>query len=172
MNIKDATSKAQLEAIGALFREYADAMEHDTCFDSLEREIAGLPGPYAPPDGGLLLAEFDGRPAGCIGLVAASGPSDKPTCGCGSTVEGRRGDVCEMVRLWVRPEFRGRKLGLRLIEAITARARELGYARMRLETLPDRMEKAVTLYRSLGFEEVPIANSKGSARVLVMEKQL
>lgn len=123
---------SDVDEVRALFREYAASLPFALDFQDFDRELAELPGEYAPPRGALLLA----RGAGCVGLR----PLDAATC--------------EMKRLYVRPSARGTGLGRRLTEAIVGEARGLGYARMRLDTMPD-MAAALSLYAELGFREIP-----------------
>lgn len=123
------------ENVRALMREYADSLSFDLGFQGFEAELAGLPGPYASPDGALLLAHVDGEPAGCVAL---------------RRIEGTTG---ELKRLFVRPSHRGLGLGRKLTETAIAVARELGYERIRLDTTPE-MGAAHELYRSLGFGEI------------------
>ena len=132
-----AAEAADLDAARGLFREYAAWVRDEVCFSGFEKELAGLPGRYAPPDGRLLLAVSDaGDPSGCVALRRFSG------------------DAAEMKRLYVRPAFRGSGLGRALIERAIAEARAVGYERLLLDTLP-RMQDAVLLYRAFGFREIP-----------------
>ena len=146
-SIVQAESTEQFEEVRALWREYARWLEVDLCFQDFEQELAQLPGRYAPPEGRLLLALSDERLAGCAALRKIG--------------EG----TCEMKRLYVRPEFRGQGIGRRLTTRLIEAAREIGYARMRLDTLPAKMQEAVKVYRSMGFTEIepyyhnPIAGS-------------
>lgn len=132
MNIFEAKTEADFDVIRAMLREYAEWMEYELCFDGFDQELASLPGRYAPPTGRILIAEIDGQPAGCIGL---------------SRVTDLR---CEMERLWVRPEFRGQKVGRRLIAKLIEEARKIGYTTICLYTT-DRMEVARSMYERLGF---------------------
>jgi len=129
-----------LEATRAIFREYADSLGIDLCFQGFEEELRGLPGAYAPPGGVLLLALVDGEVAGC-GAVRPLPESDYA-------------NACEMKRLYVRRAFRKFGLGRQLAQALMDRAAEAGYSTMLLDTLDD-MEAARGLYASLGFEDIP-----------------
>jgi putative acetyltransferase len=148
-----AGTPEQLDVVRRLFREYADATGACECFEGLGNEIAGLPGPYGPPAGQLLLAELDGRSAGCVALRKLD--------------DG----ISEMKRLYVRPEFRGRKLGRQLAEAIIADARRIGYRAIRLDTLSS-MVAARALYQSLGFRAIPRYNDNPGAGVIYLELRL
>jgi putative acetyltransferase len=131
-----AHSPDYVELVRELFKEYEAWLDIDLCFQNFHKELAELPGEYAPPDGRMLLVAQDGRIAGCIALR--------------KIVDG----LCEMKRLFIRAEFRGKGLGRRLVEAIIREAQEIGYERMRLDTLPGKMDEAIALYGSFGFEEI------------------
>lgn len=137
--IEQADSDAKVELAREMFREYAAQLGVDLCFQDFERELRELPGKYAPPAGRLLLA-YD---------FSAGG---KQATGCGA-LRPMDADNCEMKRLFVRPEFRGRGIGRTLAESLIASAREIGYVAMRLDTLPT-MHEAHELYRQLGFREI------------------
>ncbi len=131
---------ALLDATRGIFREYAQSLDVDLCFQDFEAELAGLPGAYAVPGGHLLLAYVDGKLAGCGAMRAAA--------------DADYANACEMKRLYVRPAFRGYGLGRLLAQALLDEARQAGYSVMLLDTLDD-MEAARELYATLGFEEIP-----------------
>ncbi|MEO7761651.1 MAG: GNAT family N-acetyltransferase [Casimicrobiaceae bacterium] len=136
--IREATSAEDIATARELFVEYATWLKIDLCFQGFDDELATLPGAYAPPSGRLLLA-VDRDVAGCVALRALkSEPS---------------GMVCELKRLWVRPAFRGRRVGRLLTEAAMNAARTIGYATMKLDTLSAIMPEAVAMYRALGFAD-------------------
>jgi putative acetyltransferase len=136
MNLIQAQSAEQVSRARELFEEYAAGLGINLCFQNFDKELAELPGPYLPPSGRLFLAFKVDLAAGCVALR-------------------KIGDgVCEMKRLYVRPEFRGTGLGRRLAETVIEAAREIGYGRMRLDTLPGKMDRAIAMYRSLGFKEI------------------
>ena len=148
--ILPADTPERIKLVRTLFREYAEATGACECFQGFAREIAGLPGEYAPPTGQLLLAQANDQTTGCVALRRLDD------------------DISEMKRLYVRPEFRGRRLGRRLAEAIIAGARRIGYRAMRLDTLPS-MVTACTLYQALGFRPIPRYNDTPGEGVIHLE---
>ena len=152
--ILQAASPDRVEQARQLFQEYAGSLGFHLCFQSFDKELAGLPGDYAPPDGRLLLAEHEGKIAGCVALHKLS--------------DG----LCEMKRLYVRPEFRGQALGRALAERVIQEARAIGYARMRLDTIVGQMDSAIALYRALGFREIPPYRENPIPGAIYMELKL
>jgi ribosomal protein S18 acetylase RimI-like enzyme len=150
----EARTPEDLAQTRRLFRAYADWLGVDLCFQGFECELAELPGCYAPPAGRLLIARVGGDVVGCVGL--------RPL----------EPGVCEMKRLWVAPGFGGQGIGRALAETVVAAARALGYERMRLDTLPERMPAAQHLYRSLGFREIPAYYHNPLEGVVMLELAL
>jgi len=136
MELIQAQSPQEINSARELFAEYASWVEISLCFQGFDKEVANLPGDYAPPSGRLFLAVDADNVMACVALRQIG--------------EG----VGEMKRLYVRPAFRGRGLGRTLTEKLIAEAKQIGYARLRLDTLPDKMDQALALYRSLGFREI------------------
>ena len=133
--IEPAKTEAQLESIRGLLQEYGELRQYDAALGQYDKEIAGLPGVYAPPEGALLLASWNRTPAGCVALRKIG-----------------KG-ICEMKRMYVSPSFRKKGIGYALVEKILSEARKRPYEIMRLDTHP-WMEAAQKLYSSFGFEEV------------------
>lgn len=149
-----ASSAEQVEQVRTLFLEYAASLSFSLCFQSFDDEVKNLPGSYAPPDGCLFLLLHDGRAAGCVALRKL----DK--------------HICEMKRLYVRPEARGHGYGRVLTERVIAAAREVGYERMRLDTVASSMQDAVELYRRMGFRDIPPYRANPIEGALYLELSL
>jgi putative acetyltransferase len=143
VEISAPRTAADHEAIKALFREYAQSLGFSLDYQGFERELGNFPGKYAPPEGALLLARVGGEAAGTVALRQLEA------------------GVCEMKRLYVKPAFRGQRLpdgrsiGRALAEDIVAIGRDRGYQRLRLDTISGKMRQALSLYRSMGFVEIP-----------------
>ncbi|MGH9957754.1 MAG: GNAT family N-acetyltransferase [Pyrinomonadaceae bacterium] len=155
MNLIQARSDEDIRSARELFEEYAAGLGIDLCFQKFDQELARLPGDYVPPRGRLLLAlSDDAQISGCVALRSI----------------GK--EKCEMKRLYVRPDFRGKGLGRKLAQAIIKEAREIGYERMLLDTLPGRMDAAIAMYRSFGFREIPPYYDNPGSGALFMELTL
>ena len=136
VTIRTATGIDDVAIIRALFLEYAGTLDFSLCFQGFDDELASLPGDYAAPQGGLWLAEIHGAIVGCVAL--------RPI----------EPGICEIKRLYLRPAARGFGLGRRLTETVLEYARSREYRAMRLDTV-DAMVAAQSLYRALGFAEIP-----------------
>ena len=146
-----AETPQQIAQARALFLEYAQSLGFSLCFQNFDKELADLPGDYTPPEGRLLLAEYEGQLAACVALHKLEA------------------DICEMKRLYLRPQFRGKGLGRILADRIIAEARQIGYRRMRLDTVEPVMKDAVAMYRKLGFHEIAPYCKNPIAGALYME---
>jgi len=145
VEIARAETPEELAEVAALFKQYAASQPDRICFPGFDREIATLPGIYAPP-GGVWLARAHGHALGCVGLCQVA-------------------DGGELRRLYVRPEARGRGLGKRLVLTVLEAAREAGWPAVRLSTRAHMVE-AMVLYRALGFETTPApADDDDNARI-------
>jgi putative acetyltransferase len=153
-SIMQAESPEHIAQARELFLEYAGSLGFSLCFQNFDKELAELPGEYAPPAGRLLLAELAGELAGCVGLHKLDA------------------STCEMKRLYLRSKFRGKGLGRILAEAIIQEARQIGYDRMRLDTVEPVMRDAVGVYRKLGFREIAPYRPNPMAGTLYMELSL
>jgi putative acetyltransferase len=159
LNFLQAESSSQIAQARELFLEYAQSLGFSLCFQNFDQELANLPGDYAPPGGRLLLAEYEGQISGCVALHKLM------------TDEGKDG-ICEMKRLYLRPQFRGKGFGRVLADRIIAEARQIGYKRMRLDTVEPVMKGAVAMYRRIGFREIAPYCANPMAGALYMELEL
>jgi ribosomal protein S18 acetylase RimI-like enzyme len=153
INIFQALTEEHVQLARSLFIEYADSLNIDLCFQNFDLELAGLPGEYSPPSGRLLLAKHEDKIAGCVALRKIDD------------------EVCEMKRLYVKPAFRGLKLGRRLADEIIEEAKAIGYKKMRLDTLP-QMREAINMYKSIGFYDIEPYRYNPEQGALFMEKEL
>jgi putative acetyltransferase len=151
LSIQRAGSPLQIGQARELFLEYAQSLGFSLCFQNFDKELAELPGDYAPPRGRLLLGEFEGELAACVAMHKLDA------------------NICEMKRLYLRPKFRGKGLGRVLAEAIMAEARKQGYKSMRLDTVEPVMKDAVAMYRRLGFREIAPYRANPMPGTLYME---
>lgn len=153
MEIVTATSAEQFEQARRLVKEYADSLNVDLCFQNFDEELINLETIYSPPGGSLLLAFYDKQIAGCV------------------AVRKLEADACEMKRLFVKSVFQGFGIGKNLVIAVIEKARQLGYERMRLDTLPS-MAKAQKLYSSFGFKKIPAYRYNPDPQTVFMELNL
>lgn len=135
--IVEAAGPDGIALIRALFLEYAESLDFELCFQGFEAELDRLPGEYATPRGRLLLVMVGDKAAGCVGLCPLP-----------------EADACEVRRLYIRPAIRGCGLGRMLAGAVIAAARDIGYQRVYLHTLPGTMATAMDIYRRAGFTEI------------------
>lgn len=142
--IRSVEDHADIASAKALFLEYAESLDFSLCFQGFDTEMEQFPGAYAPPSGCLLLAVAGDDTAGVVGM--------RP-------LETKDAAICEMKRLYVRPQYRKLGFGQQLVQHLITEARGRGYRTMRLDTLPS-MQSARTIYGAFGF--VPIANYNDS----------
>jgi len=150
LQIREASKTRLISSARELIREYSASLGIDLSFQNFEREMAEFPADYARPDGRVLVAVEGGETVGVVGLRRLSGK------------------VCELKRMYVRPEFRGKGIGRKLAKRAIKEARDIGYVRMRLDTL-SRLKEAVSLYDSLGFKEIAPYTVNPNRGVIYME---
>lgn len=154
LKIIQVETAGQIEQARILFREYEAWFGLNLCFQNFDEEVKNLPAKYAPPDGRLFLAFADEKLAGCIALRKLEA------------------QICEMKRLFVREDFRRLGIGKSLIEKLISEAKKIGYEKMRLDTYPPKMSKAVELYNSYGFYKIKSYYHNPYGKTLFMEKSL
>jgi ribosomal protein S18 acetylase RimI-like enzyme len=152
--ITEAVSASDTAAVRHLFRDYAESLPFSLDFQGFQAELTGLPAPYNPPAGCLLIARRESAPVGVVGLK----PLDP--------------GIAEIKRLYVTPEARGAGLGRALAERALAEARAKNYDRVRLDTHRPSMAEAIALYRRLGFAEIPPYGPDLAGQIAFFEKQL
>lgn len=153
MELIQAVTKEQINIAKDLFLEYAKSLDFELCFQDFDKELTELPGEYSPPDGRLFLVKLDDKFAGCIALRKLE--------------QG----ICEMKRLYVRPEFRGLSIGKKLAYKLVEEAKAIGYKKMRLDTVPS-MQTAQKLYYAMGFKEIQPYRTNPVPGVKYMELEL
>lgn len=154
MTIDEARNPSDIETVRALFHAYAGSLPFSLDFQNFAGELAGLPAPYTPPAGCLLLGRDGGAAVGIVAL--------KPLAP----------GIAELKRLYVVPEARGTGLGRRLAEHALEAARATGYERLRLDTHRPSMGPAIALYRSLGFVEIAPYGPDLAGEIAFFEKSL
>ncbi|HXF43543.1 MAG TPA: GNAT family N-acetyltransferase [Pyrinomonadaceae bacterium] len=152
--ILPAETHGDLTAVRELFTEYRDFLGDEVCFRDFEHELNTLPGKYSPPEGILLLARVAEKPAGCVAIR----PLEQ--------------GICELKRLFVRGQFRGLHLGRRLVESALDFARNAGYKAVRLDSIPVKMQQAISLYESLGFKLIEKYYESTHSESIYMELSL
>jgi ribosomal protein S18 acetylase RimI-like enzyme len=152
--ITQASTPEQFDQARELFLEYARSLGFSLCFQNFEQELKSLPGAYAAPSGRLLLAYDSDVAAGCVALRKLE--------------DG----ICEMKRLYVRPNYRGKGIGKLLVDGVIAEARAIVYRQMRLDTIASSMQSAIALYRQMGFREIPAYCPNPMPEALYMELAL
>jgi ribosomal protein S18 acetylase RimI-like enzyme len=162
LKIKTVISQKDIDNVKFLFLEYLEYLKTEfhaykdlpwmiDYYKEFEKEIEGLPGNYSPPSGCILLVEYNSQPIGCVAL-------DKHSHG-----------ICEMKRLYIKPEFHRRGIGTVLCKALIDKAIALRYSHMRLGTA---LENPKHLYRALGFREIRPYNQVPLQGAIFMELKL
>ena len=154
LEIIHAKTEQEVQIAKMLFEEYAEWLGMDLEFQNFQEELDNMPGKYARPSGGLIIAKYDGDIVGC------------------AAVRKLEDGVCEMKRLFVRDQFRGKGIGKALAVRIIEDARKIGYKKMRLDTDGQKMFKAMAIYRTLGFKEIEAYYHNSYDGVVYLELEL
>ncbi len=154
LDINKADPAADQQLVRQLFKEYADGLQEDLCFQGFTKELNDPFDKYGPPLGCMFIARYNGLPAGCIALQPLTAPG-----------------VCEMKRLYVRPEYRSHGIGDKLVSRLLGSAAELGYRTMVLDTL-QRLQPAIRLYERHGFVTTSPYYSNPLPGVVYMQKEI
>lgn len=146
-------TKEEYEIAARLFREYANWLNIDLCFQHFDEELEHLQSMYAAPNGGIILSRFTGQYIGCVGV--------------------RKIDlqIAELKRMYVQPDFQRRGIGYSLLQDACTLAKKLGYKKIRLDTL-NTMHSAIKLYTVNGFYEIPAYYYNPEATAVYFEKLL
>lgn len=153
-NIIEASSPDEINGARELFLEYQKWLNVSLCFQDFDKELAELPGKYASPEGRLYLVKHGEDYIGCIGLRKISH------------------GICEMKRLFIKPEHQGHGLGKKLVEFIINDAKDIGYKLMRLDTIKEKMPNAVDIYEKHGFKKIDKYYDNPNPHTLYMELEL
>ena len=153
ITFKISKSEQDFSEARKLFLEYKDSLNLDLCFQKFHEEISDLSAQYSEPSGCIIICYKKNLPVGCVGIRKF------------------KGDVCEMKRLYLRPEARGKGIGRVLANKITEKAKEFGYKKMQLDTL-ETMKEAISLYKSIGFKEISPYRFNPLEGVIYMEIEL
>lgn len=136
IKIEPASSESHFASVRVLLQEYVESRPNDPALIHFSQEFEQLEQHYGAPEGQLLLAHQDQRPAGCVAFHALES------------------GVCEMKRLYVSPRYRGSGIGRGLVMTLLIEAERAGYQKMRLDSIPS-MRAAQDLYESIGFYQIP-----------------
>jgi ribosomal protein S18 acetylase RimI-like enzyme len=153
IELKTCTTPEQFSLAKTLTQDYMDWLGEDLCYQGIDKERDTFHIMYGKPAGCFVYVLVDNKIAGGVG------------------VRKLEDGICEMKRLFVYDEFRGHKLGQILSEELLKLSIELGYSKMRLDTIP-RLKNALNLYRDLGFYEIPSYYNNPDKSVIFFEKVL
>jgi putative acetyltransferase len=166
--IRPATSTSDWQHVGKLMREYAHSLDLAVCFQSVEEELAALPGDFASPLGAAWLAMLNDEPVGIVALrQAVLTPAYEPAAAL-ITQHGAE-QIGEVKRMYLQPRARGHSLGDALLNALFTHASSVGYKALVLDTR-ESMTSAIRLYSKLGFEHIERYNDNPDAQVFMQRK--